>query len=78
MSDPSLDEYVDLGDCHDTPVQLDRRSAVVTVEDLDVVTRELLAVARGASTAERSAAYSRAAHHYEQALKDRLGLDYRE
>jgi hypothetical protein len=76
MSDATLDDYVDLGAADDRPVRVDRRSAVVTVADLDVVTRELLAVARDASTAERSAAYARAAYHYESALKDRLSLDY--
>lgn len=76
MTDHSLDDYVDLGAADDRAVRLDRRSAVVTVADLDVVTRELLAVARDASTAERAGAYSSAAHHYESALKERLRLDY--
>lgn len=73
-----LDDYVDLGAVDDRAVRLDERAAVATVSDLDVVTRELLAVARDASTAERSAAYARAAQHYESSLKERLGLDYRD
>jgi len=78
MSEADLDDYVDLGAADDRVVRLDERAAVATVSDLDAVTRELLGVARDATTAERSAAYARAAQHYESALKHRLSLDYRD
>jgi len=71
-------EYVDLGSLRPAPTFLARPSAVVTLGDLDAVTRELLATAREADTEERAAAYSTAAHQYEMALKERLGLDYRD
>jgi len=71
-------EYVDLGSLRPAPAFLTRPSAVVTLGDLDAVTRELLATARQAETEERAAAYSTAAHQYEMALKERLGLDYRD
>lgn len=79
-ADPAseFDEYLDLSELRPVPEPVVRPSAVVTLADLDVVTRELLAVAREADTEDRSAAYSTAAHHYEEALKERLGLDYRE